>query len=281
MQTALNSSNQISAALIHDLKQLRKTSPLIHNITNYVAMSVVANVLLALGASPLMAHAPEELAEINKIANALVLNIGTLDQDWINSMRSAQQLALKNKLPIILDPVGSGATQLRTNTVKDFLQQGVTLIRGNSSEILSLVDASFITKGVDSTLSSDLALSAAKLIAKQYQCIVVISGATDWIVDQQQIVTQKHGSPWFTKATAMGCSVSAVIAAFTAINSNYFQAALNAMITFSIAGELAEKSAKGPGSFVVNLLDELFLLEPHHFQQLKIENYNDEFEKNL
>lgn len=252
--------------LFHDLDRIRQLNPVIHNISNLVVMPIIANLLLALGASPLMAHAQEELPEILTLSNALVLNIGTLDAHWINAMDKAQQIALSLKIPIVLDPVGAGASHYRTKTAKKILERGITVVRGNASEIMSLMDSTIKTKGVDSTQTSCNALNAATLIAKKYQCTVVVSGKTDLIVDKNQQFMLDVGTPLFTKVVGMGCSLTAIIASFLTVNSHPFWAALHAMALFGMAGELAEKKTQGPGSFYVHLLDSLYTLKPSDFK---------------
>lgn len=248
-------------ALFCDLNKIRKVNPLIHNISNLVVLPITANLLLALGASPLMAHAQEELIDILNLSNALVLNIGTLDKQWIKAMIKAQKTALNLKIPIVLDPVGAGASRYRTKMAKKILTQGVTLIRGNASEIMALMDASIKTKGVDSTQTSNDAHEAAKQIAEKYNCVVAVSGKIDLIVSANQQVMLDFGTPLFTQVVGMGCSLTAIIASFLAINSNPFLASLHAMALFSMAGELAAEKTQGPGSFYTQLLDTLSLLK--------------------
>jgi len=244
-----------------DLKLIREKKPLIHNITNYVVMNSTANGLLALGASPLMAHALEEIDEIVKISDALVLNIGTLDHSTIQSMHNAAQVAKQKKIPIILDPVGSGASKLRTMTCRDLMEKKFpSIIRGNSSEILSLIDDLTKTKGVDSTLESNAAICAGKILSKKYQMIVSISGEIDINIKDDEIVFIKNGHPLMTKVTGMGCLSTTYIAAFHSINPNALQSAAHAMAVMGIAGELAQIRSSGPGSFQAAFLDSIYNL---------------------
>jgi len=258
----LSPNNLVSAqSLYHDLNLIRTTNPLIHNITNQVVMQTTANVLLAIGASPIMAHAQEELAEIVNISQALVLNIGTLDRLWIDNMHCAQQAALKRRIPIILDPVGSGATTLRTSVAKEILRTGVTVVRGNASEIMSLVDDTVGTKGVDSQHATQAALVAVTTLVNTYKCTVVVSGAVDLIATSNYQIYLNYGTPLLTKVTGMGCSATALIAAFCVVNNDYVMAAAHAMAAFGIAAQIAAKHTKAPGSFYVALLDQLYSLE--------------------
>lgn len=248
-------------SVFYDLQMIRNVNPLIHNITNYVVMQTSANMLLAIGASPIMAHAQEELQEIVQFSQALVLNIGTLDQSWIDNMLYAQQIALKNRVPIILDPVGAGATKLRTKKARELLRAGVTVVRGNASEIMALVDDSIKAKGVDAQHAVDDALQAAILLAQTYNCVVVISGQTDLIVTQNYQTQLSYGTPMLTKVTGMGCSATALIAAFCAVNQDYHLAAAHAMALLTLAAQKAVKQAKGPASFYNELIDTLYSLD--------------------
>lgn len=249
-------------SLWNDLQLIRQKSPLVHSITNYVVMNSTANALLALGASPIMAHAAEEMEEMVGISNALVLNIGTLDSVWIQSMHKAAQAALQKKIPIILDPVGSGASKLRTETCREFLKKGYpTIVRGNGSEIQSLINDLAQTKGVDSTLHSDAATEAGKVLSKQYHCAVSISGEIDVNIKENEIAVIKNGHPIMTKITGMGCTSTTYVAAFSAVNSNPLQACTHAMALMGIAGELAHSRSQGPGSFQSAFYDSVFHLK--------------------
>lgn len=245
----------------NDIEQIREKSPLVHNITNFVVMNNTANALLSIGASPVMAHAIEEVADMATIASALVVNIGTLSEHWIEAMKIAIQTAGLRKIPIIIDPVGVGATKFRTKTVKElFAITNPTVIRGNASEIMALVDTNIQTKGVDSNHSSDSALLAAQSLAKQYNCIVVVSGQTDIITDGRQNIFIENGDLMMPKVTGLGCTASALTGAFCAVNSNYLEACANTMAVMGIAGEIAVKSSNGPASLQMNFLDKLYTI---------------------
>lgn len=247
--------------LVKDFNAVKSQSPLIHNITNFVVMNNTANALLAVGASPVMAHAVNEVEEMVGIASSLVINIGTLNDDWIEGMKKAGCAAHNRNIPLILDPVGAGATSYRTKTALDIIALcHPSIIRGNGSEIMALVNASIKTKGVDSSADSDRALSAAKFLAGKFNCVVVISGPTDYITDGNRVQTVKNGSTMMTKVTGLGCSASAMVGAFAAVNLNQFDAAVHAMAIMSIAGERAAAYSKGTGSMQVNFLDELYQL---------------------
>ena len=245
-----------------DLDQIRKTAPLIHNITNFVVMNNTANALLALGASPVMAHAVNEVEEMVKLASALVVNIGTLSDDWVAAMQMAMLSAKQLHKPIVFDPVGVGATSYRTATARQLLDIATpTVIRGNASEISGILAENSTTKGVDSTEESTAAILAAQNISQYYNCTVVISGVIDFIVSQKQIFRVENGHPMMGKVTGMGCTATAIIAAFLAVNPNSVSAATHAMAVMGIAGEIAAEKATGPGSLQVQFLDTLYNLK--------------------
>ncbi len=246
-------------SVIDDHQLLKEKSPLVHNITNYVVMNNTANALLAIGASPVMAHAVEEMADMVQIASALVLNIGTLSKSWIEGMLLAGKAASKKGIPIILDPVGAGATPFRTKTCHILIEEcRPTIIRGNASEIMALVKSGATTKGVDSTETSKNALEAAKTLALETGTVVSISGKEDYITDGREVTVIKNHVPLMPRVTGLGCSASAITGAVAAINTNALEAAAHAMAIMAVAGEMANEKAQGPGSFQMYFLDALF-----------------------
>jgi hydroxyethylthiazole kinase len=256
-----------------DVERIRERAPLVHNITNFVVMNNTANALLAIGASPVMAHALEEVEEMVGLAGALVINIGTLSAPWIEAMLRAGRAASRRGIPIVLDPVGSGATQLRTSTVGRLLSETKpTIVRGNASEIRSLVHADKATKGVDSAHAAEDAIAAARALGGAYGCVVSVSGETDVIVSKDAVARVRNGHPWMTRVTGMGCTASALTGAFAAVNGSPFDAAVNAMAAIGVAGELAAARARGPGSFQLEILDALFTLdEPALRERVRVE----------
>lgn len=245
--------------------RLRAESPLVVNITNYVAMNFAANVLLAAGASPVMAHAPEEMDEMLAIAGALTINFGTLDVPWVKAMTQAGIEAQRAGKPVVFDPVGAGATTFRTGTALGFLKSfPVAVIRANSSEILALSDsAPTATKGVDATDPVDAALPAAAALARKYRTVVAVSGAVDAVTDGATLVRIQGGSPLMPRITATGCALTALTGACCALApSDPLLAAATAMAVFKAAAEDAAKTARGPGSMAVAFLDALHTLEP-------------------
>ncbi len=246
-----------------NLRALRQTKPLIHNITNFVVMNYTANALLACGASPVMAHAENEVEEMVAYAGALVLNIGTLTDFWVSSMLKAGRKATALGKPIILDPVGSGATELRTEAAKSILAwTKVSVVRGNASEILSLAGQSAATKGVDSTDSIEEAAKAAGALARELGTTLAITGPTDLVTDGHRTLIIEGGHALMPYVTGTGCSASALVGAFHAVDPDPVSAAASALAFFGLAGERAGALADGPGSFQIHLLDALFNLTP-------------------
>ena len=247
-----------AAAIAEDLGAIRDRAPLVHNVTNFVVMQQTANALLAIGASPIMAHAEAELDELLALAGALVLNIGTLDAHWISAMERALSAARGRALPVVLDPVGAGASRLRTETALRLLGRGgVTILRANASEILALAGAAGATKGVDSTHASDAAREAAHGMAIRYGCAVAVSGAVDYCIDGTREVSVNNGVAMMTRITGMGCTASALCGAFGAVQPDALRAAVDAMAVMGIAGELALAAARGPGTMAASFFDAL------------------------
>jgi len=247
--------------IYRDIVAIRENTPLIHNITNFVVMNNTANSLLSLGASPVMAHAPEEVKDMATLASCLVINIGTLNAEWIKGMKLAMKRAEEMDTPIVLDPVGAGATLYRNETAHVLLSEySPTVVRGNASEIMTLANKASKTKGVDSIDKSDAARSSGRLIANNFGCTVVISGATDYVISNGNERSVMGGEPLMSKVTGMGCTASALIGAFLAVNNNPEEASAHAMAIMNIAGETAAKHANGPGSLQLHFLDALYNL---------------------
>lgn len=250
-----------------NLQKIRETKPLIHNITNFVVMNYTANVLLATGASPVMAHAENEVEDMVAYAGALVLNIGTLTDSWVASMILAGQKATALQKPIILDPVGSGATAFRTASARDIIAETrVSVIRGNASEILSLGDQQSTTKGVDSTNSVQEATETALLLARELDTTLALTGPVDLITDGSKVLNVTNGHPLMPYVTGTGCSATAVVGAFAAVDTDYVTAAATALAYFGLAGEMAGEAANGPGTFMIHLLDALYTMTPEQLE---------------
>jgi len=255
------SDQQLAQKASENLKTLRTKKPLIHNITNYVVMNYTANALLACGASPVMAHAPEEVEEMVSFAGALVLNIGTLTIPWVDSMLIAGKKANELSIPIVLDPVGSGATKLRTESAKRLINElSVSVIRGNASEVLSLAQEGSRTKGVDSIHSVEEAADAALMLAKELNTTLAITGPIDLITDGGHIYKVSNGHELMGFVTGTGCMATALIGAFLSVDSNPVSATATALAYFGLAGEKGAAHSKGPGTFQIALLDALFTI---------------------
>lgn len=222
-------------------------------------MNNTANALLAIGASPVMAHAIDEVDEMASIASSLVINIGTLDAGWVEAMLIAGTSALRKSTPIVFDPVGAGATSYRSKVCKQLINEcHPSVIRGNASEIIALLDVEAQTKGVDSTNTSDAALHSAKALATQTGSVVVVSGETDYITDGTDVEVVRNGNPMMARVTGMGCTATAIVGAFAAVNRHFLEAATHAMAIMGICGEIAAAKSRGNGSLQMNFLDELF-----------------------
>ena len=255
------------------VRAIREKAPVVHNITNYVVMNSTANALLAIGASPVMAHAEEEMEEMVGIASALVINIGTLSPAWVRAMFTAAEAARKRKIPIVLDPVGAGATTYRTRTARELIRAvPPEIIRGNASEIIALLETNAKTKGVDSTASSDAAVAIGRALHEKCGSVVCISGETDYTVGPAGIIKTRNGHVLMTRVTGIGCTASALCGAFAAVTADPAVAAAEAMAVMGIAGEIAFARSEGPGSLQLHFLDALYRLSAEDIERLlKIE----------
>ncbi len=255
------------------LGEVRRTSPLVQNITNFVSMDVAANVLLALGASPAMVHAPEETPEFVAFSRALIINIGTLSKQWVESMEVATTAAHAQGTPWVLDPVGAGATKFRDEAVRKLLRHRPAVIRGNASEIMAVARVAGLTsdaarpKGVDSSNTTSEAEELAVVLARHCLCTVAATGAVDFITDGQRSIRLANGSPLMARVTALGCSLSAVVGAFVGVADNAFDATTAAVGYYGVAGELAAEQASRPGSYRVAFLDALDAIGASDIQQ--------------
>jgi hydroxyethylthiazole kinase len=248
--------------IAQDLMLVRQRSPLVHNITNYVVMNTTANALLAIGASPVMAHAPEEVEDMVAIASALVINIGTLSEPWVAAMAKAGRWARQKGIPVIYDPVGAGATPYRTRTIRALLQEAPpAVVRGNASEISAIADDRFRTRGVDSAAAAESALASARWLCARHSCVVCISGQTDYVISQNDMAWVHNGHALMPRVTGLGCTATALCGAFVAVEPDHFMATTAAMAVMGIAGEIAAEKAAGPGSLQVHFLDALYNLD--------------------
>ncbi|MFD0049808.1 hydroxyethylthiazole kinase [Actinomycetes bacterium NPDC127524] len=245
---------------MNTIEKIRMDNPLIHNITNAVVTNFTANGLLAMGASPVMAHAHEEVADMAKISSAVVLNMGTLDERAVQSMIIAGKSANEHGVPVVFDPVGAGATPYRTESARKILQEvQVSILRGNAAEASHLIGEEWIIKGVDAGEGRKDVTNLARKTARKFGCISVITGIEDVITDGTTVYKCGNGHPILTKVTGTGCLLSSVTAAFAASSVNLLKAAAEACAFYGVAAELAagKTQENGPGSFQIEFLNQL------------------------
>lgn len=259
------------------LTKLRKKRPLVHNITNYVTVNTVANALLAIGGSPIMADDIGEVESITSISSSLVLNMGTLNQRTIRSMLAAGKKANELGIPVIFDPVGAGASLLRNTSALEILDSvKIDIIRGNLSEISFVAGMKASTNGVDSAKEDENndSTAVAKSVAQKYRCVVVITGVLDTITDGDRVVILANGNAMLSKVTGTGCMTTALIGAYAGATADYFIAAISGTLSMGIAGELSfEKyGAIGTGSFAIGIIDALSQLEENRIRERAIIN---------
>lgn len=262
--------------LADELQRVRANTPLVHVLTNEVVQCFTANTLLAVGASPAMVVAKEEVADFAAIADALLINVGTLYAERLESMNLAIAAANAAGTPWVLDPVAVGVLSYRTEAAKAMLALKPAAIRGNGSEIMALAagmglaQSSHIAKGVDSTASSNAALGAAQVLAQATGAIVAVTGAIDYITDGEKTWSVELGHPLMTKVVGTGCALSAVVAAFVADAPNRLDAVAAACALMALAGERAVECADGPGTFVAPFLDALHIIHPNQLRQVGV-----------
>jgi hydroxyethylthiazole kinase len=246
------------------LGTLRDRKPLVHQITNYVVMNETANATLALGALPVMAHAREEVEEMVALAGALVLNIGTLSPHWVDAMLAAGKAANAVGVPVVLDPVGAGATKYRTDTARRILEQvDVAVLRGNQGEVATLVGVQAEVRGVESIGVGGEPAELARVAARNLGLVASVTGPVDHVSDGEGVLAVSNGHELLAAVTGTGCMSSAITGCFLAAKRGEpLEAAAEALVAFGVAGEDAARDAKGPGSFHVGLYDALAALDP-------------------
>jgi hydroxyethylthiazole kinase len=246
------------------LRELRERKPLVHQITNYVVMNETANATLALGALPVMAHAREEVEEMVALAGALVLNIGTLSPHWVDAMLLAGKAANEHGIPVVLDPVGAGATRYRTETARRLLDEvKVAVLRGNQGEVATLVGVEAEVRGVESIGAGSEPADLARTAARNLGLVAAVTGPVDHVSDGDRVLAVANGHELLATVTGTGCMSSAITGCFLAVaRARPLEAAAAALAAFGVAAEDAAPAAKGPGSFHVGLYDALAGLEP-------------------
>jgi hydroxyethylthiazole kinase len=246
------------------LGTLRERKPLVHQITNYVVMNETANATLALGALPVMAHAVEEVEEMVGLASALVLNIGTLSERWIEAMLLAGRAAGEHGIPVVLDPVGAGATGYRTETARRILEDvRVTVLRGNPGEVATLVGAEAEVRGVESIAAGIEPAELAREAARTLGLVASVTGPVDHVSDGERVLAVANGHPLLAAVTGTGCISSALTGCFLAAKPDEpLAAAAEALSALGVAAEDAAAGAVGPGTFHARLYDALAALDP-------------------
>jgi len=260
--------NELKGKVATLLEQVRIRRPVVHAITNWVTGGDVANALTALGARPVLAFSPAEVAEITTRADALYLNLGTPTPDRIVAMLLAGRRANEIDLPVIFDPVGAGASHFREDACRQILSElNLTIIRGNRAEIGSLAGQGGQLRGIDAVSGPDDINEAVRVLSGRTGAVVVASGEKDHIFYNDQMVTVRNGHPLMLRVTGTGCMLSAVIAAFAAVGHDPLETAVAGVSCFKLAGELAGQTAGGPGAFKTGLLDFLYALTPDDLQR--------------
>jgi hydroxyethylthiazole kinase len=252
------------------LEKIRIQKPVIHHLTNWVTIYDCANVVKVLGASPVMAHAQEEVAQMAKIASALVLNIGTLTVDFVEAMKTAAKSANEKGIPVVLDACGVGATRLRDKKCFELLgETRIDIIKGNSSEIARVAGEKVKTRGVDATRVEKNLIEIARNLSKRRKCTVVITGKEDIVADTEKVYIINNGHPMMANIVGTGCMAASVIGTFAAVEPDLALAATCGLVCFEIAAECAAKSASGPGTFKEKMFDCLFHLDKNTINRMQ------------
>jgi len=238
------------------LRKIGEERPLIHHLTNYVTVNLVANTTLSVGALPVMAHAHEEVEEMVGLASALVINIGTLDLPFVEAALLAGRRANERGIPVVLDPVGAGATSFRTETAKRLLSGlSISVVCGNAGEVATLAGLSAEVRGVES-LAGD-AEKASRKTASSLGVTVAATGETDYVSDGESTLAVSNGHPLMGRIVGSGCASTAVVGSFAAIGGVGVETVAQALAHFGRAGEVAAEGAEGGGTFEPPLLDAL------------------------
>ena len=252
------------------LEKVRTEKPLVHHLTNWVTIYDCANIVKVLGASPVMAHAREESGDMASLASSLVLNIGTLTPEFIESMKIAARAANKKGIPIVLDVCGAGATKLRDEKSFELLDQvKIDVIKGNTSEIARISGENVHTKGVDSVEVEKNLIELAEHLAEQRNSIVVITGKEDIVADKTRHFIVKNGHEMMAYVVGTGCMAASIIGAFSAVHKDLAEAAAGALSVYGIAAELAASESRGPATFKEKLFDNIYRLDRETIEKLQ------------
>ncbi len=252
------------------LEKVRKDKPLVHHLTNWVTIYDCANVVKVFGAAPVMAHAAEEVEEMAGLSSALVLNIGTLTPDFIESMKRAAKAANKKGIPVTLDVCGAGATRLRDEKSFELLDFArINIIKGNASEVAKIAGENVKTKGVDAVSVEKDLMELAKYLAEKRNCTVVITGKEDIVADKDKLFIVKNGCDMMSHVVGTGCMAASVIGTFSAVEKDLAIASAAGLSCYEIAAELACKDSSGPGTFKEKLFDDIYNLDKGKIEKLK------------
>jgi len=252
------------------LERVRRDKPLVHHLTNFVTIYDCANIVKVFGASPVMAHAREEVADMSKIASSLVLNIGTLTTEFVEAMLLAGISANEKKIPVVLDVCGAGATRFRDDKCQEILDAvEVSIIKGNSSEVARIAGEDVKTRGVDAADIESNLLGVAHSLAGERGCTVVITGKDDIVADMKRAIWVHNGHPMMANVVGTGCMATSVIGAFAAVETDHVVASVSGLICYEVAAEIAAQVAAGPGSFKENLYDAVYNLDSETIRRMQ------------
>lgn len=252
------------------LERVRRDKPLVHHLTNFVTIYDCANIVKVFGASPVMAHAREEVADMSKIASSLVLNIGTLTTEFVEAMLLAGISANEKKIPVVLDVCGAGATRFRDDKCQEILDAvEVSIIKGNSSEVARIAGEDVLTRGVDAADIEANLLGVAHSLARERGCTVVITGKDDIVADMKRAIWVHNGHPMMANVVGTGCMATSVIGAFAAVETDHVVASVSGLICYEVAAEIAALVAAGPGSFKENLYDAVYNLDSETIRRMQ------------
>ncbi|MBF0514443.1 MAG: hydroxyethylthiazole kinase [Desulfovibrionaceae bacterium] len=244
------------------IEAIRTARPFVLSVTNNVVTNLTANVLLALGASPAMTHAAPDAAELAGLAGAVVLNMGTPQQAYVESMLAAGRAANAAGVPVIFDPVAAGASAYRAQVALELLAAvDMAVVRGNASEILFLAGGVSNARGVDARDEAAAAVDGARRLAEKLSCVVCVSGAVDYVTGGASVLAVAGGVAMMTRVTGLGCAATALTGAFAAVSGDMLEASAFAMAAMGVAGEIAFEGSPGPGTFAVRFLDALYGLD--------------------
>ena len=252
---------EITKQINEGLEKLRQEGPLIHHLTNHVVMNDCANITLHIGGAPVMTFAPQETEEMASLASGVVLNIGTLTEEYVEEMITAGKVARQKGVPVLLDPVGAGATSMRTSAAKRILDEvGVDIIKGNAGEISVLAGIDATVRGVDSMGTSMEPSSVVQKMAADYKIVAVITGETDWVSNGEDTYKVKNGHKYLSALVGTGCMLDSITTAFASAMEDRSMASVAALAVFGISAELAalNPEVKGPASFKKSLFDEIY-----------------------